>query len=129
MRSHAGAWERGLNHIELWKKIILAFIPIGAVGLLLHRQIKSLFSVEIVAVMFIVGGIILLIVEYFYQERTSTVREVDSISYKQALWIGIAQVAALIPEPAGQDLPLSAPCWWAWIGVPALSSPSFWPCR
>ncbi len=86
-----------LNHIELWKKIILAFIPIGVVGLLLHRQIKALFSVEIVAVMFIVGGIIFLIVEYFYQERTSTVREVDSISYKQALWIGIAQVAALIP--------------------------------
>ena len=47
-----------LKKIELWKKLILAFIPIGVVGFLLAKQVKSLFSVEIVAIMFIIGGII-----------------------------------------------------------------------
>ncbi|SFV63953.1 Undecaprenyl-diphosphatase [hydrothermal vent metagenome] len=87
-----------LQKIELWKKLILAFIPIGAVGFVFSHQIKELFSVTIVAVMFIVGGIIFLIVEKFYipnEERL--IDDVEKVSYKQALWIGIAQIFALIP--------------------------------
>jgi len=87
-----------LQKIELWKKLILAFIPIGAVGFVFSHQIKELFSVTIVAVMFIVGGIVFLIVEKFYipnEERL--IDDVEKVSYKQALWIGIAQIFALIP--------------------------------
>lgn len=86
-----------LAHRVLWSKVVLAFIPIGVFGLLFHHQIKEFFSVSIVAVMFIVGGIVFLIVEYFYKEDSSHVTDVEDISYKQALWIGIAQVFALIP--------------------------------
>ena len=86
-----------LAHRVLWSKVVLAFIPIGFFGLLFHHQIKEFFSVDIVAVMFIVGGIVFLIVEYFYKENSSHVTDVEDISYKQALWIGIAQVFALIP--------------------------------
>ncbi|MBA1432161.1 MAG: undecaprenyl-diphosphate phosphatase [Epsilonproteobacteria bacterium] len=87
-----------LQKIELWKKLILAFIPIGAVGFVFSHQIKALFSVEIVAIMFIVGGIIFLLVEKFYipKERTQ-IESVELVTYKQALWIGIAQIFALIP--------------------------------
>lgn len=84
-------------HIELWKKITLAFIPIGAVGFLFSKQIKSMFSIEIVAVMFIVGGIVFLIVEKFYDESKTHIDDVEKVSYKQALYIGIAQIFALIP--------------------------------
>lgn len=83
--------------IELWKKLILAFIPIGAVGFIFSSQIKAMFSVEIVAYMFIIGGIIFLIVEKFYKEKEHHIDDVEKVSYKQALWIGIAQIAALIP--------------------------------
>jgi len=86
-----------LRHIELWKKIIIAFIPVGAVGLALYKQIKAMFSVEIVAIMFIVGGIVFLIVEYIYKETPSHVAEAEDLSYRQAMWIGIAQVFSLIP--------------------------------
>ena len=86
-----------LKKIELWKKLILAFIPIGAVGFVFSSQIKELFSIEVVAVMFIIGGIIFLIVEKFYTEKDHFVDDVEKVSYKQALWIGIAQIAALIP--------------------------------
>ncbi len=86
-----------LKKIELWKKLILAFIPIGVVGFLLAKQVKSLFSVEIVAIMFIIGGIIFLIVEKFYIEKEHHISDIEKISYKQALLIGFAQIAALIP--------------------------------
>jgi len=85
------------KHLELWKKIVLAFIPIGIVGLLLHKQIKAMFTVEIVAVMFIVGGIVFLLVEYLHRGREYAVRQVEDMSYRQAMWIGLAQVFALIP--------------------------------
>lgn len=86
-----------LKHIELWKKVVLAFIPIGIVGLLLHKQIKAMFTVEIVAVMFIVGGFVFLLVEYLHRGREYAVRRVEDMSYRQAVWVGLVQVFALIP--------------------------------
>ncbi|PJC70369.1 MAG: undecaprenyl-diphosphatase, partial [Zetaproteobacteria bacterium CG_4_8_14_3_um_filter_59_5] len=79
------------------KKVVLAFIPIGAVGFLLHKQIKAMFTVEIVAVMFILGGIIFLLVEWLHKGRDYPVKQVEDLSYKQAAWIGFAQIFALIP--------------------------------
>lgn len=86
-----------IKKIELWKKITLAFIPIGAVGFLFASQIKELFDITVVAWMFIIGGVIFLIVERFYTEKEHHIDDVEKVSYKQALWIGIAQIAALIP--------------------------------
>ncbi|MFQ5345924.1 MAG: undecaprenyl-diphosphate phosphatase [Mariprofundus sp.] len=84
-------------NIELWKKVVLAFIPLGAVGFLFHKQIKAMFTVETVAVMFIVGGVIFLVIEYFQKNRQQPVQRLEDVSYRQAGWIGIAQVFALIP--------------------------------
>ncbi len=86
-----------IKKIELWKKLTLAFIPIGAVGFIFSHQIKALFDVQIVAIMFIIGGVVFLIVEKFYKEKEHFIDDVEKVSYKQALWIGIAQIFALIP--------------------------------
>ncbi len=75
----------------------MAFIPIGAIGYIFADHIKAMFSIEIVAMMFIIGGIVFLVVERFYDESKHTVSDVEQVSYKQALWIGIAQIFALIP--------------------------------
>ncbi len=83
--------------INLWMKLAVAFVPLGAVGFLFAKQIKALFSIEIVALMFIIGGIIFLAVEKFYKPKEHFVDDVEKVSYKQALWIGIAQIFALIP--------------------------------
>lgn len=85
------------KHIELWKKLTLAFIPIGAVGFVFSKQIKMLFSIEVVSLMFIIGGIIFLIAEKFYKPQEHFIDDVENVSYKQALLIGLAQIAALIP--------------------------------
>jgi len=83
--------------IELWKKLILAFIPIGTVGFIFSHQIKELFNVNTVAIMFIIGGIIFLIAEKFYDEKKAHIDDVEDVTYKQALIIGLAQITALIP--------------------------------
>lgn len=83
--------------IELWKKLTLAFIPIGAVGFIFSSQIKAMFDIKIVAIMFIIGGIVFLIVERFYNETEEHIDDVEKVSYKQALYIGLAQIFALIP--------------------------------
>ena len=85
------------SKIELWKKLIIAFIPIGAVGFIFSSYIKAMFDIKIVAIMFIIGGIIFLIVEKFYTEKEHFIDDIEKVSYKQALYIGIAQIFALIP--------------------------------
>jgi len=84
-------------HLDLWKKVALAFVPIGTVGLLLHKQIKALFSVDIVAAMFIIGGLVFLLVEGWLRHKSPVVDRMENLSYRQALWIGLAQVLALVP--------------------------------
>jgi undecaprenyl-diphosphatase len=85
------------KYTQLWLKVGLAFFPIGLVGLLFHHQIKELFSVDIVAVMFIVGGVIFLLIEQFLKQSQAKITRVEDISFTQAGVIGIAQVFALIP--------------------------------
>ncbi len=86
-----------LEHLPLWLKVTVAFVPIGALGLLFHHQIKALFSIEVVAWMFILGGIVFLIMEALYTEGTHRTRTLEQVSLRQALWIGLFQALALIP--------------------------------
>jgi len=72
-------------------------VAILAIGYIFKDFIKSIFSIEIVAVMFIVGGIIFLVVEYLYSDRKVKVEDVDSLSVREALIIGFGQIFSLIP--------------------------------
>lgn len=85
------------SHINLWTKILIAFLPIAIIGFIFSKQVKAMFSIEIVAWMFIIGGIIFLIVERFYKEEETHTLDVEDVTYKQAAWIGFAQIFALIP--------------------------------
>ncbi len=86
------------RYFSLWVKVFIAFLPLAAVGFVLKDVIEALFAhPTIVPVMFIVGGIIFLILEYFHHEGREHTKEVDDISYSQAVWIGIAQAFALVP--------------------------------
>ena len=85
------------KEIELWKKVLLAFIPLASIGFLLRHQIKELFTVETAAWMFIIGGIVFFIVEKIYSEEKVKVKDVEKVSFRQALIIGFFQVFALVP--------------------------------
>jgi undecaprenyl-diphosphatase len=87
-----------IKKVDLWSKVFLAFLPIGAVGYIFSTQIKELFSVEVVAVMFIIGGLVFLVVEkFFIPNEVKLIDDVEKVTYKQSLIIGLAQVFALIP--------------------------------
>jgi len=86
------------KYISLWSKVFLAFLPIGTIGYLFASEIKTLFSIEVVAIMFIIGGVVFLAMEKLYlPKRTAHIQDLDEISYKQAFFVGLAQVFALIP--------------------------------
>jgi len=83
--------------IDLWVKLLVAFLPLAIVGFIFKDQIKTLFNVQTVAWMFIIGGIVFLVVEYFYKEKENHVKDVEKVSMIQALWVGIAQIFSLVP--------------------------------
>jgi len=86
------------KHLTLWSKVFAAFLPIAVVGFLLAKQIKALFSVEIVAIMFILGGIVFLLIEKLYLPKHAPItNSVEDVTLTQAFCIGFAQIFALIP--------------------------------
>lgn len=83
--------------LELWKKLIIGFIPAGVLGLIFHKQIEALFNPVVVATMLIIGGILFIVLEIFYKSKAEHIDNIDNISYKQAFLIGCAQSLAMIP--------------------------------
>ena len=76
--------------------VIVAFLPAAVIGVALHKYIKALLDKPIVvAVAFIVGGIVILIIERYAQRPR--VKSVDDIDWKTALFIGFCQCLAMIP--------------------------------
>ncbi len=75
----------------------MAFLPALVAGAFLAGYVKTVLynSMAVMAAAFIIGGIVMLIVERL--RPPSTVHEVDRTSAAQALAIGVGQVLALIP--------------------------------
>ena len=81
---------------KLWLNLAVAFMPAAVLGLAFGSMIKrALFSPVPVALAFIVGGVIILLVER--GERTSRVNDTRTMSWLDALKVGFAQCFALIP--------------------------------
>ncbi len=82
--------------LNLYKNLFIAFIPAAVLGLLFSKYIKAyLFHAVPVALAFIVGGIIILLVERkSFQPRVETTQ---AMTWLDALKVGLAQCFALIP--------------------------------
>jgi len=82
--------------LRLYRNLVVAFIPAAVLGLLFSKLIKQyLFHAVPVALAFIVGGVIILIVEKrSFQPR---VESAQSMTWLDALKVGVAQCFALIP--------------------------------
>lgn len=76
--------------------LILAFLPAAVVGFLFIKPIKAhLFNAPSVGVALVLGGLVILWVER--RQLMVRVHTVDSMSWRDALKVGCAQVLALIP--------------------------------
>jgi len=89
--------EKIFHSIELWKRLIVGFLPTAVLGFTLYKIIKSLFTSETVAYMLVIGGVIFIVVELFYKEKEHHVADVEKVSYKQAFLIGLFQSLAMVP--------------------------------
>jgi len=76
--------------------LFIAFLPAAVFGLIFIKGIKTyLFNPFSVAIAFIIGGIIILIVEA--RRHTPHIHHVDEMRWRDALKVGFAQCFALIP--------------------------------
>lgn len=76
--------------------VLAGIIPVMGVGFLLHKPIKTyLFSSHTVIIGLVAGAILMLIAEKAAGRPTT--RNVDSMTIKQAFWVGLFQILALWP--------------------------------
>jgi undecaprenyl-diphosphatase len=80
-------------------KVLAGFIPTGIIGLALYHVVKTylLGNEMVVLAALALGGVFLILFELWHREPPGAVGHVDSISYLQAICIGVFQAVAVIP--------------------------------
>ncbi len=91
-------WRSFLN-IEILKRLVVAFVPTGVIGLALYKIVKTylLGNEAVVLWALLLGGIVLIAFEFLYREKLGVTRELEDITYKQSIYIGLFQAFAIVP--------------------------------
>lgn len=88
-------WENFFQSFDFYFKLFIAFIPAAVLGFLLNDWIDILLErVEVVAVTLILGGIVFLFVDKYFEKNESSTSTVTNGS---AFKIGLFQTIAMIP--------------------------------
>lgn len=85
---------------ELMKKVLISFIPTALVGFIFYKLIKNvLFESQLFLIaVFIVVGLLFITLEHIISKKKIELkREIKSLSYKEALTIGVIQSMAVVP--------------------------------
>ncbi|WP_317899638.1 undecaprenyl-diphosphate phosphatase [Aurantibacillus circumpalustris] len=84
--------------INIYIKLFVAFLPTGIIGLLAYKTIKHyLFNPFTVSIALIVGGVILILLDKWSENKKSEYKNVEDISFTGALKIGFIQCFSMIP--------------------------------
>ena len=89
--------KEGKTGFRFGINVLIGSIPAGIMGVLFYSKIKSLFKPEAVIVGFIVGGILLIIIENLFRKRKHSVKNIDQITPMQSLKVGLFQVLSMWP--------------------------------
>lgn len=96
------------RHFQFALWIVLATVPIGIAGLALSKVLNScsspLRTVVVIGWACVVMGLLLIVAELAARHR----RTIDQATLLDALWVGIAQVGALIPGVSRSGSTLTA---------------------
>lgn len=96
-------WRRFVTSWRFYQKLALAFLPAALIGFAVKNKIDALLGDPmVVAISFIVGGIILLFVDRWFaaQEKRLSAQSaghVAELTTRQSLLIGLSQCVAFIP--------------------------------
>ncbi|QPH41320.1 undecaprenyl-diphosphate phosphatase [Pedobacter endophyticus] len=89
-------FKRFFKTIDFYIKLLVAFIPAAFFGLLLSKKIDELLESPLaVGISLLVGGVILLFVDKWFNKPT--INEEENVNYLTALKIGFFQCIAMIP--------------------------------
>lgn len=93
-----GPERQGFTMLRL---LMIAFLPAAVFGKLFHGIIEEhLFGPLPVVYALAAGGVLMILVEYFFWLRDRSrprIADIDRIQYRQALFIGMMQVVAMWP--------------------------------
>ncbi|MEE1945346.1 undecaprenyl-diphosphate phosphatase [Pedobacter sp. KR3-3] len=89
-------FKRFFKTFDFYIKLVVAFIPAAIFGVLLSDKIDAMLESPLtVAISLVIGGVILLFVDKWFNQATVT--EEKDINYLTALKIGFFQCLAMIP--------------------------------
>jgi len=89
--------ERLSASLNIWIRLIAAFIPTGIAGLFLHEYLEELFSSSLTLMWMILTGFAFLAIEKYLSKSKQKRIDIEDITIKQAIYIGIFQATSLIP--------------------------------
>jgi undecaprenyl-diphosphatase len=92
-------YSRSFLNIEILKRLVVAFIPTGIIGLALYKIEKTylLGNEPVVLWALALGGLALIVFEMFHVEDPDATDSSERITYKQAALVGLFQAVAIIP--------------------------------
>jgi len=108
-------WRELFVKWEIIKRLAIAFLPTGILGLLFYKMVKQylLGNEAVVLWSLLLGGLALILFEFWHKDKSPLTpprikcgagskggeqeREIESISYKNAFIVGLFQSIAMIP--------------------------------
>ncbi len=110
----AAGFFRGLSSAEVrstdpaWRMswlIIVATIPAGVAGVLLEKPVEELFRGSVInAILLLIFAGLLAYADY----RGSRSRSMSELNFGDAIWVGLAQVLALMPGVSRSGITITA---------------------
>jgi undecaprenyl-diphosphatase len=92
-------FKKFISSFNLIKKLIVAFIPTGIVGIVLYPFIKNVLlgnsAVTLNALFW--GGVAIIGVEWFLKRKKTVAQKTSEVTYKQALIVGTFQSLSVVP--------------------------------
>lgn len=92
-----GLFRRDATAINFWKILTLGTIPAGIIGLAFDKVSSAISVPLVIALALIVGGVVLWLVDNKPVRAHNDPVELEQITAKQALLIGLGQCVAMVP--------------------------------
>ena len=92
-------WRTLLLNRSVWKTLFVAFLPTAIIGFTVYRIVKDVLlgNAIVTVIALFLGGIALISIEYFLKKKEGNISDIQKISPKKAMIIGLAQSLAMVP--------------------------------
>ncbi len=91
-------WRKLFFDQEIIKKVSIALLPALGIGFVLYKLIRQLFESSLVVVTALfVGGIILILFEWWRRDKGDEGLSIEEMDYQKAFLVGLFQTLSVVP--------------------------------